>query len=147
MRSPSTEKPTERHARARVGIVGASGYSGIVAARLLALHPRFELAFCTSDRWAGDRVDARTGARSSLVFVKNDEAIDRARDVDAVLLATSAEVSHELAPELLARGVRRVVDLSGAFRLGSTADYGWYRFEHRQEKLLVSAHYGLPEVF
>ena len=138
----------DRTARPRVGVVGASGYSGIVATRLLATHPRVELAFCTSDRWAGDRVQARTGARTSLAFVGNDEAIDRARDVDAVLLATSAEVSHTIAPELLARGVKVVVDLSGAFRLGDASAYArWYKFEHAHPKLLAEACYGLPEIF
>lgn len=131
----------------RVGVVGASGYSGIVATRLLAAHPSLELAFCTSDRWNGDRVDARIGARSSLTFVSNDEAVARAKEVDAVVLATSAEVSHRLAPDLVALGLRSIVDLSGAFRLDA-ADYPrWYGFEHAQPKLLAEAHYGLPEIF
>ena len=128
-----------------VGIVGASGYSGVIAARLLAAHPRFSLAFCTSDRWVGDAVSARTSADTDLRFVANGAALDHA--VDAVFLATSAEVSLELAPQFLAKGVR-VVDLSGAFRLRDAADYArWYRLEHRQPALLASAHYGLPELF
>jgi N-acetyl-gamma-glutamyl-phosphate reductase len=139
---------TQETNRPRVGVVGASGYSGIVATRLLARHPSFALAFCTSDRWAGQGVEERTGARSSLAFVSNDEAIARARDVDAVLLATSADVSHALAPELLSRGVRVVIDLSGAFRLGDVAAYPrWYKLEHAHPKLLADAWYGLPEIF
>jgi len=142
MVGPSTSQ------RPRVGVVGASGYSGVVAARLLSDHPSFELAFCTSDRWAGERVDARIGGKSALAFVANEEAIDRARQVDAVVLATSAEVSHTLAPELLSRGVRVVVDLSGAFRLGDVSHYPrWYKLEHAHPKLLAEAHYGLPEIF
>jgi hypothetical protein len=47
-------------------------------------------------------------------------------DAEVAFLATPAEVSHELAPRLLARGLR-VVDLSGAFRLAEAAAYpGWY---------------------
>ena len=129
----------------RVGIVGASGYSGVVAARLLAAHPRFSLAFCTSDRWVGDSVRARTSADTELRFVANAAALDQ--PIDAVLLATSAEVSLDLAPQFVAKGAR-VVDLSGAFRLRDAADYTrWYRLAHGQPALLASAHYGLPELF
>jgi N-acetyl-gamma-glutamyl-phosphate reductase len=129
----------------RVGIIGASGYSGVIAARLLASHPRFSLAFCTSDRWVGDSVRARTSADSDLRFIANGAALDT--PVDAVLLATSAEVSLDLAPKFVAKGVR-VVDLSGAFRLRDVASYGrWYRLDHVQPALLASSHYGLPELF
>ena len=38
---------------APVGIVGASGYSGLELSRILALHPRVELKFLGSDKWAG----------------------------------------------------------------------------------------------
>ena len=129
----------------RIGIVGASGYSGVVAARLLAAHPRFTLAFCTSDRWVGESVRARASADTELRFIANGEALDQ--PVDAVLLATSAEVSLELAPKFLDKGAR-VVDLSGAFRLRDAAAYRrWYRLEHHHPALLASAHYGLPELF
>jgi N-acetyl-gamma-glutamyl-phosphate reductase len=128
-----------------VGIVGASGYSGVIAARLLASHPRFSLAFCTSDRWVGDSVRARTSAHTDLHFIANAAALDH--PVDAVLLATSAEVSLDLAPRFLDQGVR-VVDLSGAFRLRDAALYPrWYRLDHARPALLASSHYGLPELF
>jgi N-acetyl-gamma-glutamyl-phosphate reductase len=119
----------------------------MVAARLLADHPRFELVFCTSDRWVGDAVRARTGASSELRFVANAEGVARAADVDAICLATSAEVSHELAPKILAAGAK-VVDFSGAFRLESVDVYPrWYKLEHREPALLAEAHYGIPELF
>ena len=49
-----------------------------------------------------------------LTYVPQADAI--AADCDVAFLATPAEVSLELAPQLLAKG-RRVIDLSGAFRL------------------------------
>ena len=61
-------------------------------------------------------------------------------------LATPAEVSLELAPKLLARGLQ-VVDLSGAFRLLDPAAYPtWYGFAHTAAPLLAEARYGLPEL-
>ena len=62
-----------------------------------------------------------------------------------VFLATPPEVSMELAPVMLAAGAR-VVDLSGAFRLGTPSSYAaWYKEPHTQPELLAEAVYGLPE--
>jgi N-acetyl-gamma-glutamyl-phosphate reductase len=137
--------------RTRVGIVGASGYSGLVATRILLEHPAVELAFGTSDKWAGDAISARAGAlrsnRPDLRFVPNAQALEAARGVPYVLLATSAEVSLELAPRLVAQG-SAVIDLSGAFRLRDPSLYPqWYRLEHHAPASLATAHYGIPELF
>ena len=51
----------------------------------------------------------------------------------------------ELAPELLETGAK-VIDLSGAFRLGSAENYQrWYKAPHTKPELLKEAAYGLPE--
>ncbi len=132
----------------RVGVVGASGTSGAVATRLVAAHPRLALAFATSDRHVGEPVAARLGIVSGgdTAFVPNASALEHAGACDAVLLATSADVSARVAPAFAAAG-KQVVDLSGAFRLAA-ADYPrWYEFEHPAPALLETAHYGLPELF
>ena len=59
--------------------------------------------------------------RSRTTLPATAEAI-RAEELDFVFLATPPEVSMELAPGILAAGAK-VVDLSGAFRLGSAEDY------------------------
>jgi N-acetyl-gamma-glutamyl-phosphate reductase len=133
----------------RVGVVGASGYSGGVATRIVAAHPRLVLAFATSDKLAGEPVGARLGAPpidAGLRFVPNGEALDRAEGCDAVFLATAADVSMRLAPAFAERG-KQVVDLSGAFRLEASAYPRWYGFEHTAPAWLERAHYGLPELF
>jgi len=62
-----------------------------------------------------------------------------------VFLATPPEVSIELAPGLLDAG-SKVVDLSGAFRLGTVENYQrWYKTVHPRPDLLAEAVYGLPE--
>jgi N-acetyl-gamma-glutamyl-phosphate reductase len=130
-----------------VGVVGATGYSGALAARLVAAHPAFRLAFCTSDAAKGEKVASRLGFPTDLVFVPNAEAPSRGLDVDAVLLATPAEVSARLAPALVDAG-KVVVDLSGAFRLEHAEDYvAWYGLAHPSPARLAQAHYGLPELF
>jgi N-acetyl-gamma-glutamyl-phosphate reductase len=62
-----------------------------------------------------------------------------------VFLATPADVSMELAPQMLDAGAK-VIDLSGAFRLGDSATYSrWYKEKHTAPELLKEAVYGLPE--
>lgn len=131
----------------RVGVVGASGYSGSVAARLVATHPRLSLGFATSDKLVGESVGTHLGVHAdALRFVPNGAALEHADACDAVLLATSAEVSMHLLPAFAERG-KKVVDLSGAFRL-HRADYPrWYGFEHSAPEWLARAHYGLPELY
>jgi N-acetyl-gamma-glutamyl-phosphate reductase len=134
--------------RPRVGVVGASGYSGVLAARLLARHPSFELAFCTSDARKGTEVRAQ-GIDAALSFVPNDQALAASAEVDAVFLATPAEVSLRLGTSLRqAHPEITVCDLSGAFRLETAEAYQTvYGFAHTAPALLASAHYGLPELF
>jgi N-acetyl-gamma-glutamyl-phosphate reductase len=136
--------------KASVGIVGASGYAGMEATRLLAHHPYVGVRFVTSERWAGESVEARLGpcgAVGRLTYGANDEAVALSQGCDVVLLCTPAEVSLQLAPQLLAKGVR-VIDLSGAFRLSQAGTYPrHYGFAHTAPELLATAAYGLPELF
>jgi N-acetyl-gamma-glutamyl-phosphate reductase len=68
-----------------------------------------------------------------------------AEKIEIVFLATPADVSMELAPAMLDAGAR-VIDLSGAFRLGTVENYTrWYHEPHTQPALLAEAVYGLPE--
>lgn len=137
--------------RLRVGIVGASGYSGAVAARLVASHPSLDLAFVTSDKLAGTPARKHLGApvNRDIAFVPNASALEASQGADVVLLATPAEASADLTPKLLAAHDKlAIIDLSGAFRLGSATDYrDHYGFSHPCPELLHAAFYGLPELF
>ena len=112
---------------------------------LAASRPDLELGFATSDRWVGERVDARLGITSDASFCSHDEGVRRAGDVDVVVLASSAEHAMKLAPALGAHA--RVVDLSGAFRLDAASYPGAYGFDHEAPAELERAFYGLPELF
>jgi N-acetyl-gamma-glutamyl-phosphate reductase len=128
-------------------IVGASGYSGLELTRIAARHPRLRIHALYSDKWggvaAGDRVPLSGDvARTRYSPLAEAEGLS----AELAFLATPAEVAHDLAPKLVRRGIR-VVDLSGAFRLGDAALYPtWYGFEHREPALLADARYGLPEL-
>ncbi|HTT70318.1 MAG TPA: N-acetyl-gamma-glutamyl-phosphate reductase [Anaeromyxobacteraceae bacterium] len=128
-------------------IVGASGYTGLDLTRLAARHPQLKLVALLSDRWAGEAAGDRlplSGPSAGLRYGALSEA--SAVEAEVVFLATPPEVSVELVPRLIARGLR-VVDLSGAFRLADKAAYPtWYGFQHAAPELLAEARYGLPEL-
>jgi N-acetyl-gamma-glutamyl-phosphate reductase len=118
----------------RIAIVGVTGYSGQELDRLLAAHPKFDIA----GRFAS-KADEKSGAEAF--------SMERLHSFspDAAVLATEHELSMHLVPELLRDGLR-VVDMSGAFRLKDARLYQeWYGFEHTAPQLLPDAVYGLPE--
>src|SRR5947209_14359306 len=132
-----------------IGVIGASGYSGLEASRILASHPQVELKLLGSDKWAGETAARKAGlhgAAGKLKYAPQADIVPLARECAVVLLATPADGSLKLAPILLALGVK-VIDLSGAFRLKNAALYPThYGFEHTHKGLLSDAFYGLPEL-
>ena len=132
----------------RIGIIGASGFTGAELLRLVAQHPQFELAVATADSQAGlaaaTLYPGLAGAYPGLVFeVFDPEQVD---GLDVVFLGLPHEASLALAPQLVGR-VGCVVDLSAAYRLKDAAQYpAYYGFEHDQAALLGEAVYGLPEL-
>ncbi len=133
----------------RVSVVGAAGYSGAEAVRLLARHRGVELAgLFGSPGGKGalfqDLHPDLGGASGPDVVPFSEEVLLEGRP-EVAILATPNEVSAELAPRLLAAGVR-VIDVSGAFRLKDASLYpSWYGFTHPAPSLLAEAVYGLTE--
>jgi N-acetyl-gamma-glutamyl-phosphate reductase len=112
--------------RARVAIAGATGYAGQELLRWMAGHPAARVTAAMSS--------APEGPPRSLPALQRiwdgviePFSLDRlAQEADVVFLALPEEAAATVAPALLERGVR-VIDLSGAFRLRSTADREkWY---------------------
>jgi N-acetyl-gamma-glutamyl-phosphate reductase len=136
--------------RIPVGIIGASGYSGLELTRLLAAHPHAELRFVASDRWGGERVRDRAGVSGpagDLLYGPAERAAELSDDCQTVFLATPAEASLKLVPEL-ARDDRLIIDLSGGYRLQRSEGYPlYYGFSHPQPERLRAARFGLPELF
>jgi N-acetyl-gamma-glutamyl-phosphate reductase len=111
---------------ARVAIAGATGFAGQELVRILARHPAVTLTAAMS---SGASSTPRPLPALARIWEGTVEAHDVARlatGADIVFLALPEAASAELAPTLLARG-RRVIDLSGAFRIRSDADrLRWY---------------------
>jgi len=132
----------------RVGIIGASGYTGAELLRLLAGHPHMEVAVATGDTQAGTLAaslyPSLSAAYPDLVFSEFDPAgVD---GLDLVFLGLPHEASMEIVPKIKNR-VGCIVDLSAAYRLKDSSLYPkWYGFEHTQPAELARAVYGLPEI-
>ncbi|MDF1578658.1 MAG: N-acetyl-gamma-glutamyl-phosphate reductase [Desulfobulbales bacterium] len=132
----------------KVGIVGASGYTGEELARIIVRHPEVELTVATSRQFAGRKLgevfpNLRGLVDISLENIGPDEIIDRA---ELIFTAVPHQTAMGIVPKFLAAG-RKVVDLSADFRIGDAAVYEeWYQ-AHSAPEYLAQAVYGLPELY
>jgi len=132
----------------KIGIVGASGYSGSELLRFLVNHPgELQVALCTSETYAGQCIDSvlpnlRGFLSSKFEALDLDSLKDR---VDVVVLAVPHKVAMSFVPKILAQGLR-IVDFSADYRLEDAETYeAWYHVEHTSTSLMSKSVYGLPE--
>ena len=136
-------------ASTKVGIIGASGYTGAELLRLLSTHPNFDVTFATGDSQAGNRAaelyPSLAAAYPHLTYAVWDrELLD---EVDLVFCALPHGASQALMPELV-DAVDHVIDLAADFRLHDATLYPqWYGAGHACPELLDRFVYGLPELF
>ena len=132
-------------ARLRVGVFGASGYAGALAAQLLDRHPSFDLAYATARAEAGRRLDELHPRTRVEIELEAPEPDGRHADVDAALVAYPHGAAAPTVAALRERGAR-VVDLSADFRLHDRATYEEWYGAHGAPEHLDGAVYGLPEL-
>ena len=132
----------------KIGIVGASGYSGSELLRFLVGHPgELEVALCTSETYAGQRIESvLPNLRGFLSTEFEAFAIDSLKKrVDVVVLAVPHKVAMSFVPKILAQGLR-IIDFSADYRLEDADTYErWYHVPHTSTGLIPQAVYGLPE--
>ncbi|KAL6213485.1 hypothetical protein ACLB2K_012932 [Fragaria x ananassa] len=140
----SKTQKTEK--QVRLGVLGASGYTGSEIVRLLANHPHFGITLMTADRKAGQSIGSVFPHLISqdlpkMVAIKDADF----SDVDAVFCClphgTTQEIIKGLPKSL------KIVDLSADFRLQDISEYEeWYGQAHRAPDLQKEAVYGLTEI-
>ncbi|MHB8585439.1 MAG: N-acetyl-gamma-glutamyl-phosphate reductase [Thermoplasmatota archaeon] len=131
----------------RIGIVGASGYGGGELLRLFLGHPDVEVAYVTSDRFAGKPVrSVHPNLRHSDLVFQGHEVSER-EEVQALFYAGPHGTSAPRMRTYL-KLAERVFDLSADHRLADASMYprfygGW---NHPDPELLRDRAYGIAEL-
>lgn len=132
----------------KVGILGATGYTGIELARILLQHPQAKITALISHSSVGKRIsDIYPHFRGVLDIVCEGLDIDAiAAKCDVVFTALPHGEAKKVVPLLYEKGIK-IIDLSADFRYNSAEVYeAWYGEAHPNPELLKKSVYGLPEL-
>ena len=131
----------------RVGLIGATGYTGTELLRLLSAHPEVRIVAATSRSECGRAVaDVFPNLRGHVNLVYEDPARIDYSNCELVYFAAPNGTAMQVVPSLLQRGIR-VIDLAADFRLRNPAQWQqWYGMPHLCPEYLEEAVYGLPEL-
>ena len=129
-----------------VGVVGATGYTGLELVKMLVKHPAFNLAYIANSE-GGTTINE---LHPSLNGVCEDEVhradIDTmAAACDLIFLALPHKTAMAYVKPLIAKGVK-VVDLSADYRLPQDIYEAFY-CPHTDVENLSHVVYGLPEIY
>ncbi len=134
----------------RIGVLGASGYTGADLVRLATRHPNIEIVALTANTHAGKAMAEVFPHFFMLDLPKlvEWEKVDW-KGLDAVFCGLPHGTTQEITAAVLAANPKiRVIDMSADFRLHDMATYAeWYGHEHRAPALQGEAVYGLTEVY
>jgi N-acetyl-gamma-glutamyl-phosphate reductase len=130
----------------KIGVIGASGYTGADLVRLAACHPAMEIAALSANTHAGKPL---ASVFPHLAFL-SAPLLAKAEDVDwSDCDAVFCGLPHGTAQDIIATlpSSVRVIDMSADFRLTDTSVYReWYGRTHDAPALLANAAYGLTEL-
>jgi N-acetyl-gamma-glutamyl-phosphate reductase len=133
----------------KVGIIGATGYTGGELVRILAQHPEAEITAITSRSHEGKKLEEvfySLMGWNGPVFSGSD-APEAVVGCDVVFLAVPHGVAMKIAPVLL-ENKQKVIDFGADFRFRDHQVYeSWYKQPHSQPELTKTAVYGLPELY
>ncbi len=130
-----------------VGIVGATGYTGVVLMSLLLTHPDAKITLITSNTYRGRKISdifPLFKGRFEEVLKPTDDDHKGACDVYFLCLphGTSMQKARELYD-----GKAVIVDLSADFRFEDRAMYEGAYVPHTAPELIAEAVFGLPELY
>lgn len=132
----------------KASVIGASGYGGAEAVRLLTTHPHVEMVHVTAETQQGQVMsklypNLRNFVDQTMIAV---EAERIGRDSDVTFVSLPSGKAMHLVPALLEQGCK-VIDIAADFRLRDASLYPtWYKFSHVAPAYLEEAVYGLPEL-
>jgi N-acetyl-gamma-glutamyl-phosphate reductase len=130
----------------KIGILGATAYTGIELIQILSRHNQAEIAFVSSRSNAGDLISTifpRIKGILDATLISPEEA--QGREADCIFSCLPHAVSAGLCLPFIQKGIK-VIDLSADFRLNDADNYKqWYNHDHPASQLLSQAVFGLPE--
>jgi N-acetyl-gamma-glutamyl-phosphate reductase len=137
-------------AKKRIGVLGASGYTGADAVRLLARHPQVEITALTANTHAGKAMEEVFPHFFMLDLPRlvEWEKVDWTK-LDAVFCGLPHGTTQEIIAAVMAAnpGIK-ILDMSADFRLRDMNVYAqWYGHGHRAPELQGEAVYGLSEFY
>ncbi len=130
----------------KVGIAGASGYTGLELIRLLVNHPETELSVLTSETYKEQSIADVFPSLNGIIDIELQPLKGKTfKTCDVVFLALPHTAGMEKLPQLMKSC--KVVDLSADYRLKDANAYPeWYGLTHTHPELLTQVVYGLPEL-
>ena len=137
-------------AKIRIGVLGASGYTGADLVRLAARHPDVEIVALTANTHAGK---AMAEVFPHLFMLDLPGLVEWEKvdwsGLDAAFCGLPHGTTQEITAAVLAANPAiKVIDMSADFRLRDGATYAeWYGHEHRAPELQEEAVYGLTELY
>jgi N-acetyl-gamma-glutamyl-phosphate/LysW-gamma-L-alpha-aminoadipyl-6-phosphate reductase len=134
--------------KAKVAVLGASGFAGAELLRRLLDHPHFEVTRVCAHDHVGELVASAHPHLEGLTKLRfeNPAHAEAARGVDAVIMGLPHGASCEVV-DAVAGSATRIVDMSGAFRVQDPQSYArYYGTPHPRPELLPEFVYGLPEL-
>ncbi len=149
---PIEDKAKDAKTKARIGVLGASGYTGAELVRLLLRHPNIQIELLTADRRAGQEmreVFPQFAPFDLPKLVSIDDLDWKKAKLDLAFCALPHGTTQKVIKDLLSKApATKVVDLSADFRLAESGAYAeWYGHEHQARELQAEAIYGLTEIY
>lgn len=134
--------------RIRIGVLGASGYTGADLVRLALRHPRIEIVALTANSHAGKPMKA-VFKHFSHVDLPDLVAIDQADwgSLDVVFCGLPHGTTQAITKSIFQDHPHvKIIDMSADFRLRDPAAYReWYGLDHVATDIQGEAVYGLTE--
>lgn len=133
----------------KVGVLGATGYTGAELIRLLVSHPGVEISWLTSEKFAGKKMwEVFPQFRKFLdLECAKIAQLGNLSKVDLAFSCLPHGTSMHFVKKLIQSGAR-VIDFSADFRIKDAATYeSWYKSKHPYRDFLEEAIYGLPEIY
>ena len=131
----------------KIGIIGASGYTGAELIRLIETHPKMEVMALVGNTKAGSSLSDIFShlSHTKLPNLTNFEETNF-EEIDLCFCALPHKTSQEVIGQLPKN--LKVIDLSADFRLRHATDYEkWYKETHVKPELQKMAIYGLTEYY